>query len=83
MQAHKIQITVPKSHQITFAIPDDFPEGPAEVVILSASSPPKKIVKLSCALSPDIPPPLDHDPIADSLNELREERNLRFEKDFS
>jgi len=37
MQAHKLQITIPENHagEISIYLPDDFPSGPAEVIVLS------------------------------------------------
>jgi len=37
MHAHKLQITVPRDHdrEISVRLPDDFPSGPAEVIVLA------------------------------------------------
>lgn len=39
MHAHKLQITVPKDpcREISVRLPDDFPSGPAEVIVLAGS----------------------------------------------
>lgn len=38
MQAHKMKITVPKEHQLEIRLPDDFPAGPAEIIVLAGSA---------------------------------------------
>lgn len=39
MQAHKLKVTVPEDHQLEIRLPDDFPSGPAEVIVLAGSAP--------------------------------------------
>ena len=36
MLAHKVKITIPEDHRIEVRLPDDFPEGPAEVIFLTS-----------------------------------------------
>jgi hypothetical protein len=36
VKAHKLKITVPESHRLEIRLPDDFPSGPAEVIVLAA-----------------------------------------------
>ena len=68
MHAHKIKVIIPENHQITFKLPDDFPSGQAEVIILAdLSASKKKFVKMAGTLSSDMPPPMKIDPISDSL----------------
>jgi hypothetical protein len=38
MHAHKLKITVPQDHQVEIRLPEDFPPGPAEVIVLSSFS---------------------------------------------
>lgn len=38
MQAHKLKVTVPEDHQLEILLPDDFPPGPAEVIVLASPS---------------------------------------------
>lgn len=38
MQAHKMKVTVPKEHHLEIRLPDDFPPGPAEIIVLAGSS---------------------------------------------
>jgi hypothetical protein len=35
MQAHKQKVTVPEDHQLEIRLPEDFPSGPAEIIILA------------------------------------------------
>jgi len=37
MKAHKMEVTVPEDHQVEIRLPEDFPEGPAEVIVLAGS----------------------------------------------
>jgi hypothetical protein len=80
MRTHKIKVTIPADHQLAVRLPDDFPEGPAEVIIQTDSFAEQRIVKLAGILAPQVPPPLHLDPIADVLQEFRNERQQRFEK---
>ncbi len=34
MRAHKFKITVPRSHEIVVRLPDDFPQGEADVFVV-------------------------------------------------
>ena len=36
MHAYKLNVTVSADHEIAIRLPDDFPPGPAEVIVLSA-----------------------------------------------
>ena len=38
MQAHKQTVTVPEDHQLEIHLPEDFPAGPAEVIVLASPS---------------------------------------------
>jgi hypothetical protein len=42
MHAHKLQVTVPEDHgrEIAVRLPDDFPSGPAEVIVITDSQSP-------------------------------------------
>ena len=78
MRAHKTQVTIPADHQLAVTVPDNFPAGPAEMIILADAaterSDRKTCVKLANILAPDAAPPTDADFIADVLRELRRER---------
>ena len=80
MRTHKSKVTIPADHQLAVRVPDDFPTGPAEVIIQADSSAEQQIVKLAGVLAPQAPPPPHVDPIADALQEFRHERQQRFEK---
>lgn len=36
VHAHKLKVTIPEDHRVELRLPDDFPEGPAEVIVLAA-----------------------------------------------
>jgi hypothetical protein len=38
MRAHKQNVTVAADREITIRLPDDFPSGPAEIIVLAAST---------------------------------------------
>jgi hypothetical protein len=38
--AHKQQVTVPRDHQLEICLPENFPSGPAEVIVLSSCKSP-------------------------------------------
>ncbi len=37
MKAHKMKVTIPEDHEVEIRLPEDFPAGPAEVIILAGS----------------------------------------------
>lgn len=74
MQAHKVRVDVPADHRITLDLPDGFPAGPAEVIVLAVSGEGLRIVRAGGTLSSPHLPPEGEDPIADALRELRRER---------
>jgi hypothetical protein len=39
MRAHKQNITVAADHEVTFRLPDDFPPGLAEIIVLAVPTP--------------------------------------------
>ena len=36
MHAHKLKVTIQEDHRVEVRLPDDFPEGPAEVIVLAS-----------------------------------------------
>lgn len=80
MQAHKVRVDVPEDHRITLELPEGFPAGPAEVIVLAAGAERRRIVKAGGSLGPPQPLEPDEDPIADALRELRRERLGRLER---
>lgn len=36
MHAHKLNVTIQDDHRVEVQLPDDFPEGPAEIIVLTA-----------------------------------------------
>ena len=51
MRAHKQNVTVAADHEIAIRLPDDFPSGPAEIIVLAVPtlserlSPPARTLK--------------------------------------
>lgn len=80
MRAHRIKVMVMEDHRLSVTLPEDFPEGPAEVIVLADIAPAKRVVQLAGVLAPGKAPPGDEDPVADALRELRQERSRRFQQ---
>lgn len=78
MHAHKVKVTIPADHHVTIMLPEDFPAGPAEVIVLAEALPTKRVLRLADTLAPEQEPLAPGDPIADALGELRRERAARF-----
>jgi hypothetical protein len=38
MRAHKQTITIDADHEVAIRLPDDFPAGPAEIIVLAVSA---------------------------------------------
>lgn len=74
MQAHKVRVDVLEDHRITVELPEGFPAGPAEVIVLAAGGERRRIVRAGGELSAVEPVAEGEDPIADALDELRRER---------
>jgi hypothetical protein len=39
MHAHKLNVMIPAGHEIAIRLPDDFPAGPAEIIVLAPLPP--------------------------------------------
>jgi hypothetical protein len=80
MRAHKLQATLPEDHRLSVEaqLPEDFPPGPVEVIVLAGSPERRNIVRLGGVLGGASLSSIDGDPIAEALGELREERLDRF-----
>jgi len=74
MRAHKLNVEIAEDHQVSVRLPEDFPAGPAEIIVLADSRAPRKtVVRLAGALNPKgISPKTDV--IGETLDELRRER---------
>ena len=79
MHAHKVKITVPADNRVAIALPEGFPVGPAEVIVLAETQMRQRVVRLAGVLAPAQEPPSHLDPIADALEELRRDRKVRFD----
>lgn len=42
MHAHRLNVTILPDHQLAVRLPDDFPAGPAEVIILAERGAPEE-----------------------------------------
>lgn len=78
MQAHKVQVNIPEDHRLTVDLPEGFPAGPAEVIILAAPPGGRRVVHAGGTLSTSQPQPKG-DPVAEALRELRDERAAAIE----
>jgi hypothetical protein len=76
MHAHKLNAVVPANHVVAVQLPEDFPPGPVEIIVLATSRTSSGIVKLGGVLGP-ANAKADEDPVADALQELRHEREAR------
>ena len=55
MRAHKQNVTVAADHEIAIRLPDDFPSGPAEIIVLAV---PPASDPVSPAVRPLMPHPV-------------------------
>lgn len=76
MHAHKLNAVVPPNHLVAVQLPDDFPAGPVEIIVLATSRTLPGIVKLGGVLGA-VNVSTGEDAIADALIELRSEREAR------
>ena len=79
MRAHREKVTVPADHRVAVTLPEDFPAGPAEVIVLAEALGAPPLVKLARVLAPGREPSPGADPIAEALDELRAARQSRLE----
>jgi len=81
MHTHKVKVTIPGDHHLSLKLPDNFPTGPAEVIVHSEAPSELPIIKLAGVLAPSVPAAATaDDPIANALEELRQERRRRGDK---
>ncbi len=52
MHAHKLNVTVPADHEIAIRLPDDFPAGPAEIIVLATRAPAERPHGVARTLEP-------------------------------
>jgi hypothetical protein len=79
MQAYKLNVNVADDHRVAVQLPEDFPSGPAEVIILAVPSKERRLVRVLGSLGSAAPPSVEGDPVADALAALRSERARRFD----
>lgn len=73
MRTYKLEVNIDDDHQLSMNLPDNFPTGPAEVVVLAKGPARRQPVPLAGVLDTGEPLP-EGDPIGDALDELRTER---------
>ncbi|HXU29346.1 MAG TPA: hypothetical protein VN851_02110 [Thermoanaerobaculia bacterium] len=90
LHAHKLKVTIPEDHRIEVRLPDDFPEGPAEVIFLTSllvgAAPPDPELDLSAqqrtlaALAElhSVPLSVEESAILDGFDTFRREYPVRF-----
>ena len=79
MQAYKMKVNVPANHQLALSLPASFHSGPAEMILLAETPKGDRVVRLGGVLAPSQAPAADTDPILEVLQELRQQRQNRFE----
>jgi hypothetical protein len=52
MRAHKQNVTVAADHEIAIRLPDDFPSGPAEIIVLAVPTPSERLSLPARTLKP-------------------------------
>ncbi|WP_437291765.1 hypothetical protein [Sorangium sp. So ce406] len=58
-------MNVAEDRHIAFTLPEDFPPGPAEVIVLAAPPTERRRVRVLGSLACAAPPPPEGDPIAE------------------
>ena len=79
MRAHRLTVDIADDHRLLVDLPDDFPSGPAEVIVLSDDPTTRRIVRLGGVLTQS-EPSVDGDPVAEALDEIRQERTALLER---
>ena len=90
LHAHKLKVTIPEDHRVEVRLPDDFPEGPAEVIFLTSRlagvAPPGPGVDLpgqqrtlaALAELRSVPLSAEESAILDGFDAFRREHPIRF-----
>ncbi|WP_437683313.1 tetratricopeptide repeat protein [Sorangium sp. So ce131] len=79
---NKLNVNVADDHQLAVTLPEDFPPGPAEGIVLAVASvtpEERRLARVLGSLSSAAPSSVEGDPVADALAELRDERARRFD----
>jgi len=85
MNAHKLRVTIPQDHdrEISVRLPDDFPAGPAEVIVLAdaRSSLPDVGQPTAAALAELLAfqPTAEEEKVLDDFESFREEHPFRLD----
>ena len=82
MRSHKLKVDVPEDHRVSVCLPEDFPVGPAEIVVRASETrpvDPSRRVPLLTALQElrSFRPTEEEGRILDELEGFRRESSLR------
>lgn len=87
LHAHKLKVTIPEDHRVEVRLPDDFPEGPAEVIFLTsrlADAAPgidlqaQQMTLAALAELHSVPLSAEESAILDGFDAFRREHPIRF-----
>jgi hypothetical protein len=84
VKAHKLKVDIPEDHQVEIRLPEDFPSGPAEVIVLtsatggkeSGEARPEMLQSLQKLLALQLTP--DEEKILDGFEEFRQHHPIDF-----
>jgi hypothetical protein len=83
VHAHKLKVTIQEDHRVEVRLPDDFPEGPAEVIVLAnrqgtetASAQQRTLSALAELRSLQLTP--EEEEVLDGFETFRQEHPVRF-----
>lgn len=79
MRAHKLQVQIPADHRLSLELPESFPAGPAEVIILTQAQDRPRIYRAGGSLSAKRPGD-PGDPVAEALKEIRTENTVKIDQ---
>jgi hypothetical protein len=79
MRAYKLNVNVAEDHRLAVELPEDFPPGPAEVIVLAVPREERRLVRMLGSLGSAAPSSVEGDPVADALAKIRSERARRFD----
>jgi hypothetical protein len=80
VRAHKLQVTIEENHRVEVRLPDDFPEGPAEVIVLTkrpaGNTQQRTLAALAELRSIQLTP--EEENVLDGFETFRHEHPIRF-----
>lgn len=85
VHAHKLKVTISGDHRVELRLPDDFPEGPAEVIVLAGRSsrddspaPSQKRALAALAALRAVPLTPEEEEVLDQFEAFQREHPIRF-----